>query len=209
MASERRTWSEVYIDGAGWVVFETSPIYEEVSPLLPEGASADGEKSDEDSLTSGAEDIIYTAAPPRTAAEIREEKKTENQPLWVLIAVPAGALAALLAVGRIRAAVRRKKRKTRDTATALKAWHFQGKELMELALGISGLSPEELAERAEGLLGERFKESERAYEKLRFSDDPPNEEALTATKRFYEEAHRACKKQGVAKSVGRWLKGEF
>jgi hypothetical protein len=206
---EGRTWSEVYIDGAGWVVFETSPMYEEVSPLLPEGASADGEKSDEDSLTSGAEDIIYTAAPPRTAAEIREEKKTEKQPLWVLTAVPVCALVVLLAAGRIRAAVRRKKRKTRDTAAALKAWHFQGKELMELALGISGLSPEELSEKAEGLLGERFKESERAYEKLRFSDDSPNEEALTAAKRFYEEARRACKKQGFTKSFGRWLKGEL
>ncbi|MCR5539642.1 MAG: transglutaminase domain-containing protein [Ruminococcus sp.] len=204
---ERRTWSEVYIDGAGWVVFETAPMYEEVSPLLPEGASADGEKSDEDSLTSGAEDIIYTAAPPRTAAEIREEKKTEKQPLWVLTAVPAGAIVALLAAGRIRAAVRRKNRKTRDTAAALKAWHFQGKELMELALGISGLSPEELAERAEGLLGERFKESERAYEKLRFSDDPPDESSLTAATRFYEESRRACRKQGLLKSLGLWLRG--
>lgn len=204
---EVRTWSEVYIDGAGWVVFETSPMYEEVSPLLPEGASADGEKSDEDSLTSGAEDIIYTSAPPRTAAEIREEKKTEKQSLRVICAVPVGTLIILLAAGRIRAAVRRMKRRKRDTSAALKARHFQGKELLEIALGVSGLSPEELAEKAKGLLSERFKESERAYEKLRFSDNPPDESSLTAATRFYEEAQRVCRKQGLLKSLGLWLRG--
>lgn len=204
---ERREWAEVYIDGAGWTVFETADEYEEVSPLLPEGASADGEETEEDALTSAAEDIIYTAAPPRTAAEIREEDKTEKPSYAALCVVPAGALIALLAAGRIRAAFRKRKRKDRDTSAALKAWHLQGKQLMELVLGVSGLSPEEMSERAGGLLGERFTGSERAYEKLRFSDDPPDEKALNAARSFYEESRRACRKQGFVKNVVRWLRG--
>ncbi|SFC31081.1 transglutaminase-like domain-containing protein [Ruminococcus albus] len=206
---ERRVWSEVYIDGAGWVVFETSPMYEEVSPLLPEGASADSEKRDEDEVTSGAEDVIYTSAPPRTAAEIREETNTEKPSSKVLFAVPAGALAILLAAGRTRAAFRRMKRRKHDNSAALRAWHFQGKKMMELALGVSGLSPEEMAEKAEGLLRERFEESERAYEKLRFSDDPPDEEAVSAAKQFYEEARQSCRKQGILRSLGLWLRGLY
>ena len=58
---EQRSWVEVYIDGAGWAVFESKPEYAGASPLLPEGASPDGESTFSDS----AEQYIYAAAPPR------------------------------------------------------------------------------------------------------------------------------------------------
>ena len=203
---EQREWAEVYIDGAGWSVFEASREYEESSPLLPEGTSADGEESD--GLTSSAEDIIYRSAPPRTAAEIRAEKET-TKTSGRLMLMPFGILAAALAAGRIRAAYRWSLRRKHDDTAALKADHFQGRQLMEEVLGLHGLPPEVLAEKAEGLLGTRFAESERAYEELRFSDKAPDDKALEKAKRFYEEALRASKKQGRIKSLIRRLRGLY
>ena len=194
------------IDGAGWSVFEASREYEESSPLLPEGTSADGEESD--GLTSSAEDIIYRSAPPRTAAEIRAEKET-TKTSGRLILMPFGILAAALAAGRIRAAYRWSLRRKHDDTAALKADHFQGRQLMEEVLGLHGLPPEVLAEKAEGLLGTRFAESERAYEELRFSDKAPDDKALEKARRFYEEALRASKKQGRIKSLIRRLRGLY
>ena len=100
-------------------------------------------------------------------------------------------------------------RKNGDNSAVLKACHFQGKQLMELALGVSGLSPEEMAEKAEGLLRERFAGSERAYERLRFSDNLPDEEAVSAAKMFYEEARQSCRKQGLWRSLGLWIRGLY
>ncbi|MBQ8965568.1 transglutaminase-like domain-containing protein [Ruminococcus sp.] len=202
---QRRSWAEVYIDGAGWVVFETRPEYVSASPLLPEGVSDKGGESS----AEGAESYIYAAAPPRTAAEIRSpEEKADISAKWLLL-LPAALLCILLA-GRFRAAARALDRKSKTPEKALTAAHRQGRELLLLVTGADkDLPPEELAGQTEGLLRKRFAESQRAYDSLRFSGRGADEKSADTAKKFYAEALRASKKQGRGKSLVRRLKGLY
>ena len=202
---EYRSWAEVYIDGAGWVVFETRPDYESASPLLPEGISAEGGRS----ASESAEQYIYAAAPPRTAAEIRPE--TEHFSFSpAMAAVPAGAVILLILAGRIRALARSAKRRSRTKTAALTAAHRQGIELAALTLGIeTSLPPEKFAEKLDGLLYSRFNASEKAFERMRFSGRPADAADVKAAEKFYEEALRRAKKQGFAKSLARRLTGLY
>lgn len=201
---ESRSWAEVYIDGAGWVVLETRPEYENAAPLLPKGIASEGGKS----VTEAADRYIYASAPPRTAAEIRSEP-THERPSALLLTVPAGMLVILFIAGRTRAVLRRSARNSRDISIAIGAAHVQGRQLLEAVLGEKGLPPENLATHLDGLLSERFNASERAYEKLRFSRTGADENDLKAAKRFYDEAVRASKKQGFIKSLCRRSKGLY
>ena len=193
---EYRVWAEVYIDGAGWVVFETSPEYSALSPLLPEGRSTSAAAED----VSTAEQYVYAAAPPRTSAEIRtEESHKKPDIMWLLY--PMGAAVMTVMAGRIRAVLRSAKRNSRSYNKALSARHFQGRQLTALALGAGDMPPEELAELAGGLLGERLRKSERAYERMRFSDSEPDKEAADTAEKFYREALRALRRQGLLKNL--------
>lgn len=200
---EYRVWAEVYIDGGGWVAFETSPLYKDAELLLPKGAS-EGEST----LTEGAKDLIYAAAPPRTAAEIRPEESGRSvSPTWAIL--PAGAMLLLILIGRARAAVRGARRNSRDISAALTAAHIQGRQLAGLALNAPDLPPEELEKRMEGSLAELFASSERGYERLRFSAKKPAAAEAEAARLFYSEALKAAKKQGFVKSLGRRLRGLY
>ena len=200
---EQRSWVEVYIDGAGWAVFESKPEYAGASPLLPEGASPDGESTFSDS----AEQYIYAAAPPRTAAEIRTPDKAKKpSPTWA--ALPAGAVILLVFAGRARAFVRWRKRSSKDFGKAVTASHFQGRELLSAALCISEkLPPEEAASQLDGLLRTRFERSERAFERMRFSNRAADEESAKCAAEFHKEAQTAAKKCGLRKRFALWLKG--
>ncbi|MBO5557904.1 transglutaminase family protein [Ruminococcus sp.] len=200
---EQRSWVEVYIDGAGWAVFESKPEYAGASPLLPEGASPDGESTFSDS----AEQYIYAAAPPRTAAEIRTPDKAKKpSPTWA--ALPAGTVILLVFAGRARAFVRWRKRSSKDFGKAVTASHFQGRELLSAALCISEkLPPEEAASQLDGLLRTRFERSERAFERMRFSNRAADEESAKCAAEFHKEVQTAAKKCGLRKRFALWLKG--
>ena len=201
---EYRVWAEVYIDGAGWAAFETSPEYESADLLLPEGVSAEGGTS----VTEGAEKYVYAAAPPRTAAEIRpEESRGEVSRIWLI--VPIGLMLVLVLAGRARAAVRMARRKSGDISAALTAAHNQGRQLAELVMNAPELPPENLAERMEGRLAKLFVKSERAYERLRFSRKEPTVSDAETAREFYAEALKSAKKQGFFKNLVRRLRGLY
>ena len=201
---ERRSWAEVYIDGAGWVTFETKPEYESASPLLPED-TAGGESG----VSTAFEDsFIYTYAQPRTAAEIRSEQTdVKPSPMWVFF--PAGGIALLIIAGRVRAVVRSSARHSRSNEKALRTAHKQGRLLVETMLNIKDLPPEKLSSQLEGALLESFNSSQRAYDRARFSKHGADEVSAEAARKFFDEAVRASKAQGVFKSLCRRVRGLY
>lgn len=202
-----RSWAEVYVDGAGWITLETSPEYEGFSPILPKGADDTAEIN----ATPNEEQLIYKVSPPRTAAEIvpeHEEKVPDKRPLIYTAVFLMAALMTVVIVGRVRAAVRGHRRRV-----SLSAAHFQGRELLAIALDSGELSPEDMAKLAEEKLGakaaEIFEASERAYERIRFSEVSDDLRDKAAADRFYNEARTYIRSQSWTKRLGLRIKGLY
>ena len=167
---ELRKWAEVFISGAGWIVFETDPRYPMPQLKLPygdEGGTQGGKGA------AGAKTWENTLRPASLPSQrsVSQDKKTDPAVPRSVWAIPAAAV-----LGAFYLLIRRMRLYSRDNAKAVREGHRRIVSLVRRRTDLPHSSPEELVSRTRELLGESaadsLSQSRAAFEKLVYSAAP-------------------------------------
>ena len=194
---EAHAWAEYYLDGIGWLPFETTPGYLDEDDLLPYGA-ADAYQTDSfvtDELKQSAADDILQEKPkeidqPKHGVSFRWEW------LWWLLLLPPAVI--LTVVLRARISVWKRSRRLRGMPEREAVTQYYGDALRLIGLGAT--APQEALEEAKSISDEAL-----------FSSHAVGREQLIKMRRFYEQTLVSGKREWrpLRRAYFYWIKGSY
>ncbi len=180
-----RSWAEIYIEGVGWIPFETYPDYENPVLKLPLGDSPGAAAAGEGGKISAAGEQAKKRSLPAQRAADTEKKDGGRSPLPLVISAVAAVFAMLLA----RLVLRRWVILHGSYERSVMAGHRAVTKRLQRKLSAGEQPPERLYELAREALGEEkaqlYLGSEKAFEKLMYSKAPLTREDAEAVRRAY------------------------
>lgn len=189
-------WAEYYLDGIGWIPLEVFPDYIDMIDFSPYS----GEDITANYNTGTAKDFQTPQTQqvqkvPENASEISDSDSEEKTSYWVVSVVSATtALLAYIMSQRVKALLKRKKRRSSDAVLKAKANHVQALNLLAVIGADITLPPEKLAVSLELCFDEQAKEtyieSERVMSKAFYSDKKITLEDARKCEEFYKSVRK-------------------
>ncbi len=185
-------WAEYYKDGIGWQPFEVCPDY--VGMIKTDDSSAKAKPANQGGEALAPEDE------DKPREEIFEENKTKPvEKGYVVYIVIGGIVLILCLIAAIIALVRKRKFAALPDRKKVEKLFFAGRKKL-CGKNFSAHTPRKLFDRINKTYGtdmaESFAESEKIYEKARFSRLEISKEEMTAVKNFAGSAKKAKKLKG-------------
>ena len=185
-------WAEYYKDGIGWQPFEVCPDY--VGMIKTDDSSVKAKPANQGGEALAPEDE------DKPREEIFEENKTKPvEKSYVVYIVIGAAILILCLIVAIIALVRKRRYAALPDRKKAEKLFFAGRKKL-CGKNFSAHTPRELSESIKKTFGadmaESFAESEKIYEKARFSRLEISKEEMTAVKNFAGSAKKAKKLKG-------------
>ena len=185
-------WAEYYKDGIGWQPFEVCPDY--VGMIKTDDSSAKAKPTNQGGEALAPEDE------DKPREEIFEENKTKPvEKSYGVYIVIGGIVLILCLIAAIIALVRKRRFAALPDRKKVEKLFFKGRKKL-CGRVFSDHTPRELSESIKKTYGtdmaESFAESEKIYEKARFSRLEISKEEMTAVKNFVGSAKKAKKLKG-------------
>lgn len=187
-------WAEYYLDGIGWIPLEVFPDYIDMidfSPYSGEDITAnDNTGTAKDFQTPQAQQVQKV---PENASEI-SDSDSEGKTSYGVVAVVSAttALLAYIMSQRVKALLKRKKRRSSDAILKAKANHVQALNLLAVLGADIALPPEKLADSSffDNESKEIYKESESVMSKAFYSDKKITLEDARKCEEFYKSVRK-------------------
>lgn len=195
-AENYHCWAEFYLDGIGWIPLEVFPDYIDMIDFSPYGGgdvtAKDSTGTAEDSQTSQMQQIQKI---PENASEISDSDIKEKTSYVIAPVVSAAAaLLAYIVSQRVKALIKRKKRRSSDALLRANANHVQALNLLAVLGADITLLPEKLAVSSELCFDEQAKEtyieSEKVMSKAFYSDKKITLEDARKCEEFYKSVRK-------------------
>ena len=185
-------WAEYYKDGIGWQPFEVCPDY--VGMIKTDDSSAKAKPSNQGGEALAPEDE------DKPREEIFEENKTKPvEKSYVVYIVIGGIVLILCLIAAIIALVRKRRFAALPDRKKVEKLFFAGRKKL-CGKNFSAHTPSELSESIKKTystdMAESFAESEKIYEKARFSRLEISKEEMAAVKNFAVQVKKAKKLKG-------------
>lgn len=185
-------WAEYYKDGIGWQPFEVCPDY--VGMIKTDDSSAKAKPTNQGGEALAPEDE------DKPREEIFEENKTKPvEKSYGVYIVIGGIVLILCLIAAIIALVRKRRFAALPDRKKVEKLFFAGRKKL-CGKNFSAHTPSELSESIKKTYGtdmaESFAESEKIYEKARFSRLEISKEEMAAVKNFVGSAKKAKKLKG-------------
>lgn len=187
-------WAEYYLDGIGWIPLEVFPDYIDMidfSPYSGEDITAnDNTGTAKDFQTPQAQQVQKV---PENASEISDSDSEEKTSYGVVAVVSATtALLAYIMSQRVKALLKRKKRRSSDAFLRAKENHVQALNLLAVMGADIALPPEKLADSSffDKESKEIYKESESVMSKAFYSDKKITLEDARKCEEFYKSVRK-------------------
>lgn len=185
-------WAEYYKDGIGWQPFEVCPDY--VGMIKTDDSSAKAKPTNQGGEALAPEDE------DKPREEIFEENKTKPVEKSYVVYIVIGAVILILClIAAIIALVRKRRFAALPDRKKAEKLFFAGRKKL-CGRNFSAHTPRELSESIKKTYGtdmaESFAESEKIYEKARFSRLEISKEEMAVVKNFAGQAKKAKKLKG-------------